>query len=94
MNKAFSYLNQHRIALFAFLVYCLLWLPLDTIVFIEKVPYPPIIIGEFPLVVVLMVPYSLFMLLNALFRQHHKLFYLVMVIMIYMPFFIASLHNN
>jgi hypothetical protein len=94
MNESISYLNQHRIALIVFVIYCLLWLPLEAMVFIDKAPYPPIIIGEFPLVPVIMVPYSLFMLLNALFRQNHKLFYLVIAIIIYVPFFIASLHDN
>jgi hypothetical protein len=55
-----------------------------------KTFYEPIIVGEFPLVPVIAIPYGIFMLLNALIRRHHKLFYIGIIALIYFPFLVLS----
>ena len=91
MEETYQYLIKHKIALLAFILYYIGWFPLLVILFTEKVLYQPIVVGEFPLMPLLTLPFSIIMLINAMFRKKHKLFYVILTVLIYMPFIFISL---
>jgi hypothetical protein len=93
MNKVIEYSKWHWMTIMVFIVYCLLWLPLLLWLFTGIELYQPVIIGEFPFAPILTIPFIIIMLLNAAFRKQHKLFYLIMAAVIYMPFFLLSLNE-
>jgi hypothetical protein len=93
ITAAYNYLKPHVIIIVAFVLYCYIWLPLLCIIFVNKMPFDPIIIGEFPLAPIIAMPFSIVLLLNAIFRGTHKLFYLILAIIIYLPILVISFNG-
>ncbi len=91
MNKTYQYISNHKVAILAFVLYYIGWSPLLVILLTGKVLYEPIIVGEFPLMPILTLPFSIIILTNAVLRKEHKLFYIIISVLIYAPFIIISL---
>lgn len=90
MSNTYRYLINHKLSLISFIIYYLGWFPLLMIPITNKVVFEPIIVGEFPLMPLLTIPFTIVMLVNAILRKEHKLFYVAMTILIYLPFVIIS----
>ncbi len=91
MNTNYNYLKQRTFAIFFYIFYCFLWISLIPSFFAGKMLLEPIVVGEFPLAPIITFPSSVVMVLNAVFRKEHKLFYAIMVILIFIPFFVVGL---
>lgn len=81
-----GYLTNHSVATIAFSIYCIMWFSL-----FSWSPVAPVVIGEFPVAPVICFPFCFIMLLNAAFRKQHKLFYLGVAGLIFLPFFVLML---
>ena len=94
MNKdVINYLKQHPTSIISFIIYVLLSLPLLLLIVDENFISYTFIVGEFPFAPIIAIPYIIIMILNAIFRKQHKLFYLVMVGLIYLPLLILDIRS-
>ncbi len=84
MNNVYGYLKKYPITLIALSLYFISWISL----FIG----PSIVIGEWPIAPVVALPFGIVMILNAIFRKGHRLFYLIISGIIFLPLFIISLN--
>jgi len=90
MDTAYTYLKRYPITLTAFTIYCICWISL----FSNSAIFHPMTIGEWPIAPVIALPLSIIMILNAVFRKGHRLFYLIISFLIIMPFFIIGLMQS
>ena len=95
MSNAYSYLKQHPVTIIVLAIYYIIWFPLLIILVTNKVLFEPIVVGEFPLAPVVTIPFTIIftiiMVINAIFRKEHKLFYVIIAGLIYLPLFLLGL---
>ncbi len=87
MDKIYYHLKQHPLTFLAVILYLICWISL----FSRSEILHPVIIGEWTVAPVISMPFCLMILLNALFKKGHRLFYLIMAFIVIFPFIILIL---